>query len=62
MKIKHLEKVYSGKLWLMYEYFGENKYEFNEKHTISELIEDGYGDCYIKNIYVFNNSLYVVFK
>lgn len=46
----------------MYEYFGENECEFNEKHTISELIERGYGDCYVKKIYVFNNSLYIVFE
>lgn len=62
MLIKDLKGILISKAKLMYERFGECEYELNGAFSIAELIERGYGENKIKEIFTYKCVLNIVIE
>lgn len=62
MLIKDLKGILVSKAKLMYEKFGDYEYELNEAFSIAELIEKGYGENKIKEIFTYRCILNIVIE
>lgn len=62
MLIKDLKGIFSSKVNLMHEKFVDVEKELHGMFTIDELIEKGYGESEISEVFAFRNELQIVIK
>lgn len=62
MIINDLKGILTSRVHLRYDYSGEFETELHGALTIPEIIEQGYGDSKIKEIFHIRDCLYVILE